>query len=49
VLVGSRRVPGDIGRATLEEVGYEHAVLLLVRRGQDIGALDGLVEEAEDI
>lgn len=33
VLVGRRRVPGDIGGAALEEVGHEDPVLLLVGGG----------------
>lgn len=49
VLIGGGRVPGDVGRLALEEVGHEDAVLLLVGGGQDVGALDGLVEEAEDV
>lgn len=49
VLVGLRREPGDVGGLALEEVGHEDTVLLLVGGGQDIGALDGLGEETEDI
>lgn len=49
VLVGGGRVPGDVGRLALEEVGHEDAVLLLVGGGQDVSTLDGLVEEAEDV
>lgn len=49
VFVGLRREPGDIGRLSLEEVGHENAVFLLVSGGQDIGTLDGLVEETEDV
>lgn len=49
VLVSGGRVPRDIGGLALEEIGHEHAVFLLVRVGQDIGTLDGLVEEAEDV
>lgn len=49
VFVGGRRIPRDIGGATLEEVGYEDAVVLSVGSGQDVGSLDGLVEESEDI
>lgn len=49
VLVSGRRVPRNIGRLALEEIGHEHTVLLLVRGGQDVGTLDGLVEEAEDV
>lgn len=49
VLIGGRRVPRDVGRATLEEVGHEHAVLLVSRSCKDIGTLDGLVEKAKDI
>jgi hypothetical protein len=49
VLVGGRGVPGDVGGAALEEVGHDDAVLLLVGGGEDVGALDGLVEEAEDV
>lgn len=49
VLIGGGRVPGDIGGAALEEVGDENAVLLLGGVGEDIGTLDGLVEEAENV
>ena len=49
VLVGLGREPGDVGRLALEEVWHEDAVFLRVGGGEDVGALDGLVEEAEDI
>jgi len=49
VLISGWRVPRDISGLALKEVGHEHAVLLLVRGGQDIGTLESLVEEAEDI
>lgn len=49
VVVGLRRIPRDVRRAALEEIGHKHSVFLFVRSGQDIGTLDGLVEEAEDI
>lgn len=49
VLIGLRREPGDIGGLTLEEVGDEDTVLLLIGRGQDVGTLNGLVEETEDV
>jgi tetrahydromethanopterin S-methyltransferase subunit G len=49
VLVSGRRVPRDIGGLALEEVGHEHAVFLLIRVGQDVGTLNGLVEETEDV
>jgi len=44
-----RREPGDIGRLALEEVGHEDTVFLLVGIGQDVGSLDGLREETEDV
>lgn len=49
VVVGLRREPGDVGGLALEEVRHENAVFLLVGGGQDVGTLDGLVEEAEDV
>ena len=49
VVVGLRREPGDIGGLALEEVGDEDTVLLLVGVGQDVGSLDGLGEETEDV
>lgn len=49
VLIGGRGVPGDISGAALEEVGDDHAVFLLIRGSQDIGTLESLVEEAEDV
>ena len=49
VFVGLRREPGDISRLSLEEVGHEDAVFLLVSGGQNIGTLDGLVEETENV
>lgn len=49
VVVGLRREPGDVGRLALKEVGDEDAVLLLARGGQDVGTLDGLGEETENV
>jgi len=49
VVVGLRGEPGDVGGLALEEVGHEDTVLLLVGVGQDVGSLDGLGEETEDI
>jgi len=50
LLVVVRRVPADVGRLALEEVWHEDAVwVLLVAVGEDVGALDGLREEAEDV
>ena len=50
LLLVVRRVPADVGRRALEKVGYEDAVrVLLVAVGEDVGALDGLREEAEDV
>lgn len=50
VLVRLGRVPRDIGGAALEEVGDEHAVLPLSVGGcQDVGTLDGLWPETEDV
>lgn len=48
VVVGGR-VPLVRGGLALEPVGDQHAVLLLAGLGEDIGALDGLGEEAEDV
>lgn len=49
VVIGLRREPGDVGGLALEEVGNEDTVLLLVGVGQDVGSLDGLGEETEDV
>lgn len=49
MLLGGRGIPRDVGGAALEEVGNEHAVFLVGRRSEDVGTLDGLVEEAEDV
>lgn len=50
MFIGSRWVPGDVGGFAFEEVGDVDAVfVVLVRSGEDVGALDGLGEEAEDI
>lgn len=49
VVVGLRGEPRDVGGLALEEVGHKDAVFLLVGGGQDVGALDGLIEEAEDV
>jgi hypothetical protein len=49
VFIGGRWVPRDISRVALEEIRHEDAVFLFVRGGQDIGTLDGLIEETKDI
>jgi hypothetical protein len=49
VLVGLGREPGDVCGFALEEVGDEDAVFLRRRGGEDVGALQGLGEEAEDV
>lgn len=50
VFVGGWWVPGDVGGFAFEEVGDKDAVfLVLVGGGEDVGALKGLREEAEDI
>jgi hypothetical protein len=49
VVVGLGREPGDVGGLALEEVGHEDAVFLLVGGGEDVGALEGLGEETEDV
>lgn len=49
VFVGGGRVPGDVGGAAFEEIGDVDAVFLVVGGGEDVGALDGLVKEAEDV
>lgn len=49
VLIGGWGVPGDVGGASFEEVGDIDAVLLLVGGGQNVGTLDGLIEESEDV
>ena len=48
VVVG--RVPGDVGGLFAEEARHEDAVaVLFVRVGEDVGALEDLVAEAEDV
>jgi len=50
VLVVAGWVPGDVGGGAFKEVGYENLVLsLLVCVRKDVGALQRLREEAEDI
>ena len=49
VVVGLGREPGDVGGLALEEVGDEDAVFLRVGCREDVRALEGLGEEAEDI
>lgn len=45
-----RRVPRDIGRLSLKEIGHEDLVLaILVGVCKNIGTLDGLVEVAKDV
>lgn len=47
VVVG--RVPLNGAGLALEPVGHEHLVFGVVTGGQDVCALDGLVEVAEDV
>jgi hypothetical protein len=50
LLLVVRRIPGDICGLALEEVGHDDAVgLVRVGGGEDVGSLEGLVEEAEDV
>lgn len=50
MLVGLGRVPGDVCGSAVEEIRNEDAVFLLgVGGGEDVCALDGLVEESEDV
>lgn len=49
VVVGLGREPADVGGLALEEVGHEDAVFLRVGGREDVGALEGLGEEAEDV
>jgi hypothetical protein len=43
-------VPRDVCGFAFEEVGHEDLVgVVFVRVGEDIGALEGLIEEAEDV
>ena len=45
-----RRVPGDVGWVTLEEVWHENLVrFLMITRRQNIGTLNSLREVAEDV
>lgn len=48
VVVG--REQADVQRRTVEGIGHEDGVLVVVvGRGQDVAALEGLVKEAEDV
>jgi hypothetical protein len=50
VFIGLWRVPGDVGGFPFEEVRNVDAVfLVLVGEGEDVGALKGLGEEAENV
>jgi hypothetical protein len=50
VLVGLRRIPRNVGGLALEEVGHEDLVRVVgVGVSEDVGALERLVEEAEDV
>jgi hypothetical protein len=50
VLVSLRRIPRNVGGLALEEVGHEDLVRVVgVGVGEDVGALERLVEEAEDV
>lgn len=49
VLIGGRGIPGDIGGAAFKEIRHEDTVFLVVGGSEDIGALNGLVEETEDV
>ena len=50
LLVGVGRVPGDIGRLALEEIGNKDLIVVVsVGGGQDVCTLDCLRVEAEDI
>lgn len=49
VLVGGGGVPRDVGGAAFEEIGNVDTVFLVVGGGEDVGALDGLIKEAEDV
>lgn len=47
---GYRYVPFDGARLSLEPVGNQDLVFLVLVAGrEDIGALDGLLKEAEDV
>lgn len=50
LLGGFRWVPGDVCGLAVEEVRHEYLVrVVLVRGGEDVGALEGLLEVAEDV
>lgn len=49
MFIGGGGIPRDVCGVPLEEIRHEHAIFLLIRGGQDIGTLDGLVKEPEDI
>jgi hypothetical protein len=49
VFFGLRREPADVCGLALEEIGHEDTVFLLARGSEDIGTLNCLREEAEDV
>lgn len=50
VFGGGGWVPRDVGGFAFEEIGDVDAIfLILVGCGEDVGALEGLGEEAEDV
>jgi len=50
LLVVGRRVPSDVGAVTVEKVRDDDLVrMVLVGGGENVGALQGLREEAENV
>lgn len=49
VVIVLGREPGNVGGLAFEKVGHEDPVLLLIGSGENVGSLDGLVEETEDV
>lgn len=49
LFVGLRREPGDVRRLALKEIWHEDTVFLLARGSEDIGTLNCLSGEAEDV
>lgn len=50
MLLGLGRVPGNVGGFAVEKIRHEDSVLVvLVGVGEQVGALECLCEEAEDV
>lgn len=49
MLIGLRREPGDVCGVVVEEIGHDDEVVFVGGRGEDVGALEGLGVETEDV